>query len=460
MGLRARPERTFESLYRRHAAAVYRYALVMLDSPADAEDVTQTTFLNAYRALLRGERPRAPGSWLRTIAHNLCLQHFRQAARRAPEVELEADAVDLVSDEPGVGVDDLVRALRQIPAKQRAALVMRELEGRPLAEIAGVLAVTPSAVETLLFRARRSMREQLEGNLTCAQAERAISRQLDGTLPRNKRGALRAHVRQCEECAHLARSLRAQRGAIRSLAAVPLPGALAWSKFGTGAAVSSVASATAGTATTGGAWLAGSLAAKLAGATLIAAVAAGVSYDVAVRQPWTTNGPAAKHRVDAHATASSDSTTERAGPLTALTFAAIRAVDPRNAVLARGAARATPTVRPGANAETITPKAAALPTRSSPSLRTSHTGVGDPPKGAGVGRSRGLRPTHAARPRPITHPPKPTHPRKPTHPPKQSHPRKSTHPPKPSHRPKPTHPPVLSRPKHQASKQARVRLSV
>ena len=87
----------------------------MLDSPADAEDVTQTTFLNAYRALLRGERPRAAGNWLRTIAHNLCLQHFRQAARRPPEVELEADAVDLVSDEPGVGVDDLVRALRQIP---------------------------------------------------------------------------------------------------------------------------------------------------------------------------------------------------------------------------------------------------------------------------------------------------------------------------------------------------------
>ena len=162
-GLRASPERKFESLYQRHIAEVYRYALVMLDSPADAEDVTQTTFLNAYRALLRGERPREPGSWLRVIAHNLCLQHFRHAARRPREVELEDDTAAVVSDEQGLRVDDLVRALRQIPVSQRAALVMRELEGRPIAEIAGVLGVSVSAVETLLFRARRSVREQLEG---------------------------------------------------------------------------------------------------------------------------------------------------------------------------------------------------------------------------------------------------------------------------------------------------------
>src|ERR1700704_2196880 len=112
LGLRASPERMFESLYRRHVADVYRYALVMLDSPADAEDVTQTTFLNAYRALLRGERPRAAGSWLRVIAHNLCLQHFRQAARRPRQVALEDDVAGLVSHEQGLRVDDLIRALR------------------------------------------------------------------------------------------------------------------------------------------------------------------------------------------------------------------------------------------------------------------------------------------------------------------------------------------------------------
>ena len=57
---RQRPDRSFERLYEKHAADVYRYALVVLRNQADAEDVTQTTFMNAYRAFERGERPRAP----------------------------------------------------------------------------------------------------------------------------------------------------------------------------------------------------------------------------------------------------------------------------------------------------------------------------------------------------------------------------------------------------------------
>ena len=53
-------DRSFERLYRKHAGDVYRYALVVLRNQADAEDVTQTTFLNAYRAMEKGERPRSP----------------------------------------------------------------------------------------------------------------------------------------------------------------------------------------------------------------------------------------------------------------------------------------------------------------------------------------------------------------------------------------------------------------
>ena len=53
-------DRSFEKLYKRHVHAVYRYALAVLHNEADAEDVTQTTFLNAYRAFQRGERPHKP----------------------------------------------------------------------------------------------------------------------------------------------------------------------------------------------------------------------------------------------------------------------------------------------------------------------------------------------------------------------------------------------------------------
>src|SRR5213595_2417238 len=81
--------RSFELLYRRHARDVYRYTLALLRNPADAEDVTQTTFLNAYRAYLRGEEPIRPRNWLIKIAHNACRSRHLRAVRRPQEVPLE-----------------------------------------------------------------------------------------------------------------------------------------------------------------------------------------------------------------------------------------------------------------------------------------------------------------------------------------------------------------------------------
>jgi RNA polymerase sigma factor (sigma-70 family) len=191
MVFRQRSEAAFESLYARHAREVYGYALAMLGAPADAEDVTQTTFLNAYRAYQRGERPSKPRGWLFAIALNVCRQRWRQASRRPHEVSLDDSFA--VADEPeGPSAQDIARALQALPFNQRAALVMRELEGRRQDEIAAELGVSVSAVETLLFRARRGVREQLESSLTCGEAARAISRQLDGGASRADRAALGA----------------------------------------------------------------------------------------------------------------------------------------------------------------------------------------------------------------------------------------------------------------------------
>jgi len=249
MGLRKRPEAAFESLYSRHVRDVYGYALGVLGSSADAEDVTQTTFLNAYRALQDGKRPRTPRSWLFAIAHNVCRQRFRQAARRPREVELH-DAYAVEEDTDAPSAHDIARALQSLPFTQRSALVMRELEGRSQAEIADALGVSVSAVETLLFRARRGMREQLESSLTCGEAARAISRQLDGASSRAERGALRAHLRVCEECATFARKARARSGAMRRVGgALPLPASLlSWTIGGGGAASGLGVKALAGTA--------------------------------------------------------------------------------------------------------------------------------------------------------------------------------------------------------------------
>lgn len=232
-----RADRSFERIYRKHVGDVYRYALAVLRQPADAEDVAQTTFLNAYRAYQRGERPRNPQNWLITIAHNVCRQRFRQAQRRPDEVEFDDRVGEVVPEEDrGPSAEDIQRALGQLAFNQRAALVMRELEGRSYAEIAEILETSVGAVETLLFRARRALREQLEGALTCDEAERAISRQTDRRLSRPERSALRAHLRQCKECERLARSQRAHKKAFKALALVPVPTSLT-SLFGGGGAV-------------------------------------------------------------------------------------------------------------------------------------------------------------------------------------------------------------------------------
>ena len=82
-------EAAFESFYREHVAEVYQYALAVLGNSPDAEDVTQQTFLNAYRAFERGERPRKAHNWLIKIAHNVCRMRWRQSSRRPQEVPSE-----------------------------------------------------------------------------------------------------------------------------------------------------------------------------------------------------------------------------------------------------------------------------------------------------------------------------------------------------------------------------------
>jgi RNA polymerase sigma-70 factor, ECF subfamily len=266
---RPRPDRGFERLYKRHVGDVYRYALAVMRNPADAEDVTQTTFLNAYRAYVeKGSRPEKPQNWLIAIAHNVCRQRFRQTARRPTEVTFEDDIADAIVNEETPSGEDIRRALGHLAFNQRAALVMRELEGRSYAEIAEILEVSTSAVETLIFRARRALREQLEGSLTCGDAEFAISRQLDGRLPRRERGQLRAHLRECSECASFARRQRAQRGALKTLALVPVPGSLTSLFGGGGAAVGT------------------GVAIKAAAAVTAGLVIGGASYEGARHAPW------------------------------------------------------------------------------------------------------------------------------------------------------------------------------
>jgi RNA polymerase sigma-70 factor (ECF subfamily) len=168
----------FEGFYREHVAEVYQYALAVLSNSADAEDVTQQTFLNAYRAFQRGERPHKAHNWLIKIAHNVCRMRWRQSGRRPQEVPLERAAEPTAPDDEKPSLDEVLNALAKLPFNQRSAIVMREVEDRSYAEIAEVLGVTVPAVEALLFRARGNLRERrkaLSGALSVAPVPASLS---------------------------------------------------------------------------------------------------------------------------------------------------------------------------------------------------------------------------------------------------------------------------------------------
>ena len=155
-----------EGLYARHAAKIFSYCLHQLGSREEAEDAVQTTFMNAFRALGRGVVPEAESAWLFKIAENVCLSRRRSSWRRGRiESPSDFDVIEEVVPGPSRQRDELIGiedALASMPEQQRRAILLREWQGLSYREIGEELEVSQSAVETLIFRARRSLAQGLE----------------------------------------------------------------------------------------------------------------------------------------------------------------------------------------------------------------------------------------------------------------------------------------------------------
>ena len=153
-------------LYERHATKILSYCLHQLGSREEAEDAVQTTFMNAFRALGRGVVPEAESAWLFKIAENVCLSRRRSSWRRGRiESPSDFDVIEEVVPGPSRQRDELIGiedALASMPEQQRRAILLREWQGLSYREIAEELEVSQSAVETLIFRARRSLAQGLE----------------------------------------------------------------------------------------------------------------------------------------------------------------------------------------------------------------------------------------------------------------------------------------------------------
>jgi RNA polymerase sigma factor (sigma-70 family) len=163
----ARDADATQDLYERYSGQIFGYCVNQLGSRDEAEDALQSTFLNAHRALQRGVTPEAEVAWLFTIAHNVCLTR-RRSTRRRGRVESPSDLAavqDMLPAPSRESPDDLIglpHALAHMPDNQRRAILLREWQGLSYHEIADELNVSQSAVETLIFRARRTLASNLQ----------------------------------------------------------------------------------------------------------------------------------------------------------------------------------------------------------------------------------------------------------------------------------------------------------
>jgi RNA polymerase sigma factor (sigma-70 family) len=155
-----------QALYEQYANQVFRYCRHQLGSREEAEDAVQSTFLNAFRGIKRGVVPDLEAAWLFKIAHNVCLSRRRSAWRRG-RIESPADfeVIEELAPAPSRRADELIGlqdVLERLPETQRRAILLREWQGLSYREIAEELELSQAAVETLIFRARRSLASGLE----------------------------------------------------------------------------------------------------------------------------------------------------------------------------------------------------------------------------------------------------------------------------------------------------------
>ena len=148
-----------ERLVARHKRALFALCYGILGHPDDAEDAVQESFLRALRALPRFRGESAFRTWLYRIAVNVCLEW--KAARRPTEPwdEEQADPVAFTLSPEATALRRLrmIEALNSLRPPQRAALLLKELEGWSMAEIGAALRWNEKRVENELYRARRAL---------------------------------------------------------------------------------------------------------------------------------------------------------------------------------------------------------------------------------------------------------------------------------------------------------------
>lgn len=168
--------RAFHDLVDRHADNLFRLAVTLSRSRADAEDVLQEALVGAYRGLSRFDGRASVKTWLTQIVVRQSARMWNKTRRAARAVAIDSSGgaatgaagtgPTLSRPSPEVHVDrrlDLMNAIDRLPDDHRQVILLREVQGLSYGEIAQALGVPQGTVESRLHRARAALKQRLKG---------------------------------------------------------------------------------------------------------------------------------------------------------------------------------------------------------------------------------------------------------------------------------------------------------
>lgn len=175
-GLIEQDEHAFRHLVELYKDKVFNTCLSFTHNREDAEEAAQDVFISVYHSIAAFQRKSSLSTWIYRITVNKSLEHIRKRKRKSQlgfiklltgrKEELPGTAGESF-DHPGVQLENMERtkilygAIGGLPENQRVAFTLHEFEGLSYKDISGVMEVSVPAVESLIFRAKKNLREKL-----------------------------------------------------------------------------------------------------------------------------------------------------------------------------------------------------------------------------------------------------------------------------------------------------------
>lgn len=209
----------FSEIHRRYSGRVFAFSLARLMSVDAAQDATQEVFLRLLAA--DPDQVRSISGWLFGVARHVCIDISRSRQRAVPteseaiESELGARASGISAEDQALSqaeASDVFLALRRMKPRYRTVLVLRELHGQSMSEIAEALSINMGAAYTLLSRARDAFGKAYAGThglpSQCREAVELLYRETGSGISKAQSEKLHAHLAQCSDCGREARNAK------------------------------------------------------------------------------------------------------------------------------------------------------------------------------------------------------------------------------------------------------------